>query len=78
MRVHKSRQQRVVPTYHAVARLKALVHVRNGPQSHDFAGRDGNCVIRKNGVDRCNREHPAGFNQEIYGFGRHLRESAGK
>jgi hypothetical protein len=68
----------MVATYHAIARLKALVHLRNRSQCHDFAGRDGNRVVRENGVDRCNREHPAGFNQEIYGFGRHLRESAGK
>jgi len=58
------------------ARLKALVHLRNGPQSTIFADVTAT-HDRKNGVDRCNREHPAGFNQEIYGFGGHLRESAG-
>jgi hypothetical protein len=60
----------------ALARLKARIHLRNGPQSDDPAGRDGYRVIREHSVDRRHWQHPAGFNQEIYGFRRHLRESA--
>ena len=45
-------------------------------QGDDPAARYGHRVIRQDGVDRCNREHPAGFYQQIYGFGMHLRESA--
>ena len=30
-------------------------------------------VIREHGVDRRHWQHPAGFNQEICGFRRHLR-----
>jgi hypothetical protein len=78
VRIYKTWQQCMVPTNDPVARLKALVHLRRGPHTDDFSGRNGDRVIRQHGVDRCHREHPAGLNQEIYGFGRHVRESAEK
>jgi hypothetical protein len=68
----------MVVTDHALAWLETRIHLRNRPQSDDSARRDGDRVIRQHGVDRRHWQHPAGFYQEIYGFRRHLRESAGK
>jgi hypothetical protein len=78
MRIYKTWQQRMVPTNDPVTRLETLVHLRYGTQTDDFSRRNGDRMICQHGVDRCYREHPAGFNQEIYGFGRHVRESAEK
>jgi hypothetical protein len=78
MRIYKTWQQRMVPTNDPVTRLETLVHLRCRTQTDDFSRRNGDRVICQHGVDRCYREHPAGLNQEIYGFGRHVRESAEK
>jgi hypothetical protein len=67
----------VVPPNHSFARLETRIHLRDRPDSDDSAGRDGNRVVRENRVERRDREHPAGFYQEICGFRGHLRKSAG-
>jgi hypothetical protein len=66
----------MVATDHSLARLETRIHLRDRPQSDDPPGRNGDGVIRKDGVDRCYRQHPSGFYQEICGFRRHLRQSA--
>jgi hypothetical protein len=74
MGVDKTWQERVVGASHALARLEARVYFcyrrerHNPPSGH----RDG--VIGEYGVDRSDRQYPAGLDHQIDGlFWRHLR-----
>ena len=75
MGVDEPREQRVAATDHALARLESGVHFRGRSDGHDPPGGHGNRVIGENGVDRRDRQHPAGFDHQIDGFfWWHLRE----
>jgi hypothetical protein len=75
MGVDEPRKQRMATTDHAFAWLENGVHFRGRSDSHDPPCGHGNRVIGENGVDRRDRQHPAGFDHQVDGFfWWHLRE----
>ena len=78
MRVNKSRQQRMPSTNDVLPRFEARAHLRRGSEGDDPAFCHRDSMIREDGVDRCDRQHPAGFYEEIYGFQGYCASSAKK
>src|ERR1700722_5324914 len=75
MGVDEPREQCVATTNHTLARLENGAHLRSRSDGHDPPCGHGNRVIGENGVDRRDRQHPAGFDHQIDGFfWWHLRE----
>ena len=77
--IYKARQKRVIWAGDVFTRLEASPHLCRRANSNDTPGRNSDRVIRQHGVIRCNGEHPAGVNQDIYGFRWwHLRKTREK
>jgi hypothetical protein len=61
--IDESGQQRVMRANDSLARLEALAHLHSRSQRKDPSGANGDSVFRQDGVDRGDRQQPAGFNE---------------
>ena len=77
MSVYKARQESVIRTRNMLASLKTSRHLGCGSHGDHATVRDRDGVLRQGRVDRGDRQHPAGINQEVDGFRRHFAGAVG-
>jgi hypothetical protein len=68
MRIDKPGQQRMVWPDHMLARLEARLQIFRRPDSENPPIPDRDGMMGQHGIDGRDRQHPAGFDQQVCGL----------